>query len=200
MPKEITIPCLSVQQPFADLICAGVKTVENRTWKTDYRGSILIHASDTVKPTKAWNTAMNNKAFKIVHDDKYKHPSDENDFNYDEIINDPEALRQLAIMAKWKDANENPSIPPMRTGAIIGIVDLVDIKSAKDGVDNPWYIEGNYAWILEKAEFFAKPLIYRKGKLRLYQESIDPNLMTIDLLEWYRWYLNNDSSKSKQKG
>jgi len=38
---------LSIMQPWAHLVCAGVKRVENRTWNTDYRGLILIHASAT---------------------------------------------------------------------------------------------------------------------------------------------------------
>jgi conserved domain protein len=36
---------LSIQQPWASLIVAGLKDVENRTWKTNYRGRVLIHAS-----------------------------------------------------------------------------------------------------------------------------------------------------------
>ena len=36
---------LTIKQPWAYLICAGWKDVENRTWKTSYRGQILIHAS-----------------------------------------------------------------------------------------------------------------------------------------------------------
>ena len=37
---------LSVQQPWATLICAGIKDVENRTWKAaKVPGKILIHAS-----------------------------------------------------------------------------------------------------------------------------------------------------------
>lgn len=36
---------LTIKQPWADLIIAGVKDIENRTWKTSYRGRILIHAS-----------------------------------------------------------------------------------------------------------------------------------------------------------
>lgn len=35
---------LSVRQPWAWLIVAGHKPVENRGWKTRYRGPILIHA------------------------------------------------------------------------------------------------------------------------------------------------------------
>lgn len=37
---------LSIQQPWASLICAGIKDVENRTWKAaTVPGRILIHAS-----------------------------------------------------------------------------------------------------------------------------------------------------------
>jgi len=36
---------LAVKQPWASLICAGIKDVENRTWQTDYRGRLYIVAS-----------------------------------------------------------------------------------------------------------------------------------------------------------
>jgi hypothetical protein len=36
---------ITVKQPWAFLICAGVKPIENRTWKTNLRGRILIHAA-----------------------------------------------------------------------------------------------------------------------------------------------------------
>lgn len=36
---------LTVKQPWAYLVCSGIKDIENRTWKTNYRGRILIHAS-----------------------------------------------------------------------------------------------------------------------------------------------------------
>lgn len=38
---------LSIRQPWAWLIAAGHKTIENRTWATNYRGPVLIHASKT---------------------------------------------------------------------------------------------------------------------------------------------------------
>jgi tetratricopeptide (TPR) repeat protein len=43
MPAEFR--CLSIRQPWAWAICAGVRGVDNRTWSTDYRGQIAIHAS-----------------------------------------------------------------------------------------------------------------------------------------------------------
>ena len=36
--------CLSVSQPFADLIISGTKTIELRTWNTNFRGEFLIHS------------------------------------------------------------------------------------------------------------------------------------------------------------
>lgn len=35
---------LTEKQPWGFLICAGIKPIENRTWKTNYRGRVLIHA------------------------------------------------------------------------------------------------------------------------------------------------------------
>lgn len=36
---------ISIKQPWAYLICAGIKDVENRTWPTKYKGRVYIHAS-----------------------------------------------------------------------------------------------------------------------------------------------------------
>ena len=36
--------CLSISQPFADLIISGKKSVELRSWNTKFRGEFLIHA------------------------------------------------------------------------------------------------------------------------------------------------------------
>lgn len=44
-PAPQSIRVLSVQQPWADGLVLGWKPVENRTWKTPYRGRIYIHAS-----------------------------------------------------------------------------------------------------------------------------------------------------------
>lgn len=36
--------CLSISQPFADLIISGKKTIELRKWNTNFRGEFFIHA------------------------------------------------------------------------------------------------------------------------------------------------------------
>lgn len=41
--------CLSVSQPFADLIVKGKKTIELRSWNTNFRGEFLIHAPAKIR-------------------------------------------------------------------------------------------------------------------------------------------------------
>ena len=40
--------CLSLKQPFADLLALGEKTIELRKWNTKLRGEFLIHASKNI--------------------------------------------------------------------------------------------------------------------------------------------------------
>lgn len=51
-------PILTVRQPWATAIFSASKDVENRSWHTDYRGRIWIHASKTLDrpddPRLAW--------------------------------------------------------------------------------------------------------------------------------------------------
>lgn len=48
-----TLPVLTVCQPYADLIAHGVKLIENRVWRTAYRGPLVIHAGKS----RAWMPA-----------------------------------------------------------------------------------------------------------------------------------------------
>ena len=40
--------CLSICQPFAELIVEGKKTIELRKWNTKFRGEFLIHAAKNI--------------------------------------------------------------------------------------------------------------------------------------------------------
>ena len=42
------LPALSIRQPWAWLIVAGFKDIENRTWPTSFRGELLVHAGKTM--------------------------------------------------------------------------------------------------------------------------------------------------------
>jgi hypothetical protein len=43
---------LSIQQPWAWAIIYAGKNIENRTWRTNYRGTFAVHAS--AKPRREW--------------------------------------------------------------------------------------------------------------------------------------------------
>lgn len=56
---------LSVWQPWAQLLAAGHKHNETRSWRTNYRGEILIHATQkdplfgiSQMPEGAWERAL----------------------------------------------------------------------------------------------------------------------------------------------
>lgn len=46
---------LTIKEPWATLIIEGYKKYEFRSWKTNYRGKILIHAGLTLDKNKAEN-------------------------------------------------------------------------------------------------------------------------------------------------
>ena len=49
--KELRIlmaKCLSLRQPYAELIVSGRKIIELRKWNTRFRGEFLVHASKTI--------------------------------------------------------------------------------------------------------------------------------------------------------
>ncbi len=41
--------CLSICQPFANLILEGKKTIELRKWNTEFRGEFLVHAPRKIR-------------------------------------------------------------------------------------------------------------------------------------------------------
>ena len=47
-----TIKVITVHQPWAWAIAYGFKDVENRTWSTKYRGSLVIHSAKSRKSLK----------------------------------------------------------------------------------------------------------------------------------------------------
>jgi hypothetical protein len=44
------IRSLSIRQPWTDLLLAGIKRVENRTWNTAWRGQMALHAGKQRDP------------------------------------------------------------------------------------------------------------------------------------------------------
>lgn len=56
---------LSIKQPWASLIAHGIKDIENRTWKVNFRGKIFIHAS--AKDAGSLYQLLNEEQLNIVN-------------------------------------------------------------------------------------------------------------------------------------
>lgn len=97
------IPALSIRQPWAWAIINLGKDVENRTWKTNYRGPVLIHASKGMT-AREWEDAM------AFIDDAFP-------------VSPPAKLGRRASAIHSKDA---------RRGGIIGMAEIVECVTVSD--------------------------------------------------------------------
>lgn len=93
---------ISIKQPYASLIAYGIKKYEFRTWKTNYRGEVLIRASKSLdkKAVEEFNVYDLDMPFGfiiakatisdvILVDDEFKEVLRlENSLIYNHIIND----------------------------------------------------------------------------------------------------------------
>ena len=50
---------LTIKEPFATLIKDNIKKYETRSWKTNYRGELFIHAGIGKSKSKNYNSALN---------------------------------------------------------------------------------------------------------------------------------------------
>ncbi|MEK0322582.1 MAG: ASCH domain-containing protein, partial [Nitrosopumilus sp.] len=58
--------CLSVSQPFADLIISGKKIIELRKWNTNFRGEFLIHAPIKIRIEDCKRLKINKKLEELL--------------------------------------------------------------------------------------------------------------------------------------
>ena len=168
---------LSVKQPYATLICAGIKTVENRTWKTDYRGKLLIHASGdavTFPDSRYLPEKFRNDFYKRMEakdQDKAWKNAPENMLKYCWLLEQTykhygkDIDTETEHPDKWlkESAKKYGNFMPAQT--IIGVCTLTDIiQNSNDDFADP----DCYHWILTEPYFFEKPYTNVLGHLRLW--------------------------------
>jgi len=64
------VKVLSLTEPYATLIKDGIKSIETRSWKTNYRGKLYIHASSTKIPKEYSN---NKELMSLVKSESFSH-------------------------------------------------------------------------------------------------------------------------------
>lgn len=157
---------ISIKQPWAYLICAGIKDVENRTWPTKYRGRVYIHAS----AKSAYNNGCSSHLFteqqmRAIKQSIPAHPDLDRDFqgnSYSPFFFEEHEL-----------------------SAIIGHVDIVDCVVNHDSIwaERSIIHQANesdpdteddliiYNWVLANPVLFDKPILNVKGKLSFWDCS-----------------------------
>jgi len=130
---------LSIRQPWASLIVLGLKDIENRTWATRQRGTVLVHASKGMTREE--------------HEDAIE-------FAVEAIRADP----RYAGGTKTRTLRElGFAFDDLPRGGIVGQVDIVDCVSHSA---SPWYM-GAVGFVLANA--MPLPFRPLKGALGFFE-------------------------------
>jgi hypothetical protein len=163
------VKCLSIRNPFSYLVASGLKDVENRSWSTEYRGTLYIHSSGKLEQPHLREEdlpevivdELEKLAINEVGEIVLTDPSDYVD--YLRYYSDLEIVKSN----HYEIGNDDPFF---KRGCIIGKVDLVDIiTDSQSPFANPY----SKHWILENAVLFKKPITNIKGKLGFFETVID---------------------------
>jgi hypothetical protein len=155
---------LSVQQPFASELLCNWKIVENRSWNTSHRGSLLIHASGPAYPLK------NHRVFNEYH----KMPQYPDDIPGYDAKNDCIASNAIIGSVELLDVIPNESLPDDNQNVVRKDLDRRIRKLFKEhGLPVPKHPSAgfeygeDYYWICGSPCFFCTP-IKTKGKPKLW--------------------------------
>lgn len=148
---------LSIKQPWAFLIAHGIKDIENRTWRTNFRGRIYIHAS------AKWFDGADN-LYGLFTPEQSEH-----------------LMSKLPFCPDFKKEAKKPD--KLIRSAIIGEVDIVDCfinypsiwaeKSEGVTAGYTFYYDEDvkpvYNWVLANAALYDKPILNVKGRLSFWE-------------------------------
>ena len=136
--------CLSICQPFAELIIQDKKTIELRNWNTNYRGEFLVHAPIKIRKEDCKKLKIDEKlttgaiigkaeiydvkkyqSTKEIQNDKNKHFSSKKfqEKMYGFILKNPKPLR-IPIPWKGQLGFFNVELPKIKNKKII--MDMID--------------------------------------------------------------------------
>lgn len=155
---------ISVKQPWAYLICSGIKPIENRTWKLPekYKGQrILIHASAKTdkEPYMLFNNAQIEAA--LLRNDIMDVAASY--YNTSAIIGSV-VFSDCVINhpSIWAEKTEVDCTNPIKCGSW-------NTDSCQDGCINHYGLKKPiYNWVCENPILFDKPVLNVKGKLSFW--------------------------------
>ena len=144
---------ITLFEPFATLMVIGAKQIETRSWKTNHRGKLGIHAS---KQMPKW-------CRELLHKPEFKKALGEREFNLGHLIGDVEVVDMVPTkiqVTKWRQLN------PIR---------FPDEHHFGD------YSDGRWGWITRNPAQYPYP-IPLKGSMGIWNgpdiELISPDSLT----------------------
>lgn len=165
MQKAITI-----KQPWASLIVDGLKDIENRTWKTKFRGRVLIHVS--AKKASKYQHISLVELYRLGLTEEMILYANSHGFNFNSFHERTEfgktGLIYSAIIGSVEIVDcviNNPSIWAEKT-KIPHLGDVLDDVKYLGKAMKPDNII--YNWVLANPIKFDKPIYNVKGKLSFW--------------------------------
>jgi hypothetical protein len=177
---------LSIKQPYASLIAHGIKNVENRSWRTHFRGKIYIHASakpvgflGKILTTQQYNQVKLNQNF---FDEEILNSSIIGEVDIvDCVINHPSIWAEKSEIDFGDTCikNDCPEFIEWNCGTgmcqsckLVGQSYFVGTlpKDCLFKKDMPKPI---YNWVLSNPILYDKPILNVKGKLSFWEPDID---------------------------
>lgn len=168
---------LTVKNPFGYLICYGIKDVENRTWNTKYRGTILIHTS-----AKEYCNIFSfkeqlpiiNYMYEIIYNKNYYIKSEYVDFIDNRFIFNEIYKENINILSEFRLVNDlyNRYLKKetlLLKSSIIGKVDIVDVIADSK---SKWAYNNSFHWILNNPTLFDTSINNIKGNLGLWNYNL----------------------------
>jgi len=148
---------LSIKQPWASLIAHGIKDIENRTWRTNFRGKIYIHTSGKIYPFfKGNNLAFPVNQWADINKKVDVHKKEEHDkfFLKSAIIGEVDIIDCVI---------NHPSIWAEKT-----FMYEYDEQSGEKPIGKPIW-----NWVLANPVLYDKPILNVKGKLSFWYPDTD---------------------------
>lgn len=147
---------LTVKQPWASLIVNGIKDIENRTWKTNFRGRIYIHAS-----------SVQGKEPYMIFDDKQSEIFIEQDLSLKMLESYKQTSRIIGEVDIIDCVINHPSIWAEKTPmAKLGDYELPSC------LEHPF--KPIYNWVLANPIEYKDPILNVKGKLSFWEPEWQP--------------------------
>lgn len=170
---------ITVKQPWASLICDGIKDVENRTWKTKFRGRVLIHASSQYdKRHRDMSLLFTSEQWKYMYEKKGNFLLNRClflSFPLSQIIGSVEivdcVINHDSIWAEKSVLIEKPKKSDFLIDGNFVQMDWIGYNMAL----SKWKMKKPVCnWVLSNPILFDKP-IPAKGKLSLWDYEFDEN-------------------------